>query len=63
MFEDRGIEHLELYFDDGTNPTDEIIREFIHRSEEVFDKGGSIAIHVRYVLYQSPVFHLPILPS
>lgn len=51
MFEDRGMEHLELYFDDGTNPTDEIIREFITRSEEVFDKGGAIAIHVCDLLY------------
>ena len=45
-FEERGIEHLELYFDDGTNPTDEIVREFIARSEAVFESGGAVAIHV-----------------
>lgn len=46
MFEERGIEHLELYFDDGTNPTDEIVREFISRSEAIFENGGAVAIHV-----------------
>jgi cell division cycle 14 len=48
MFEERGIEHLELYFDDGTNPTDEIVREFIARSEMVFENGGAVAIHVSF---------------
>ena len=46
-FETRGMEHLELYFDDGTNPTDEIVREFISRSEGIFEAGGSVAVHVR----------------
>lgn len=46
MFEERGIEHMELYFDDGTNPTDEIVRDFIAKSETVFDAGGAVAIHV-----------------
>lgn len=46
MFEEKGIEHLELYFDDGTNPTDEIVREFIAKSEAVFEAGGAVAIHV-----------------
>jgi len=40
MFKERGIEHLELYFDDGTNLTDEIVHEFIARSEAVFKDGG-----------------------
>lgn len=46
VFEERGIEHLELYFDDGTNPTDEIVREFIRRSDAIIDAGGVIAVHV-----------------
>ena len=48
VFEERGMEHLELYFDDGTNPTDEIVREFIARSETVFENGGAVAIHVSF---------------
>lgn len=45
-FEERGMEHIELYFDDGTNPTDEIVREFIARSEAVHEAGGAVAVHV-----------------
>ncbi|KAF8306264.1 phosphatases II [Clavulina sp. PMI_390] len=47
MFLERGIDHLELYFDDGTNPSDEIVREFIDRCEAVFETGASIAIHCK----------------
>ncbi|KAF9518410.1 hypothetical protein BS47DRAFT_297949 [Hydnum rufescens UP504] len=46
-FEERGMEHLELYFDDGTNPTDEIVREFISRSEAVHEAGGVVAVHCK----------------
>ena len=45
-FLDRGIRHEELYFDDGTNPTDEIVRKFINLSDEVveseLERGVSI---------------------
>lgn len=40
------MEHLELYFDDGTNPTDDIVRTFLAKSESVFEAGGAVAIHV-----------------
>lgn len=46
-FLDRGIRHEELYFDDGTNPTDEIVRKFINMADEVIESGGAIAVHVR----------------
>lgn len=46
-FEERGIRHEELYFDDGTNPTDEIVRKFINLADEVVEAGGAIAVHVR----------------
>lgn len=46
-FLERGINHLELYFDDGTNPTDEIVRRFIDVSDEVISGGGVVAVHVR----------------
>ncbi|KAG6896682.1 hypothetical protein C0992_006755 [Termitomyces sp. T32_za158] len=45
-FLDRGIDHMELYYDDGTNPTDEIVRTFIDVSERVIESGGVVAVHV-----------------
>lgn len=56
-FLDRGIDHMELYFDDGTNPTDEIVRTFIDTADRVIEGGGVVAVHVRtnsspiYVIY------------
>jgi cell division cycle 14 len=41
-FLERGIEHLELYFDDGTNPTDEIVRKFIQVSDPIISSGGKL---------------------
>ncbi|KAG5220936.1 cell division control protein [Salix suchowensis] len=38
-FMERGIDHLELYFDDGTNPTDEICRKFIDTVDKVIEDG------------------------
>ena len=45
-FLDRGINHMELYFDDGTNPSDEIVRRFIDISDEIIQSGGVVAVHV-----------------
>ena len=45
-FVDRSIDHVELYFDDGTNPTDEIVRKFIDMADEVIERGGVVAVHV-----------------
>lgn len=45
-FTDRGIHHEELYFDDGTNPTDEIVRKFIDMADAVIESGGVVAVHV-----------------
>ncbi|CAK9786997.1 phosphatases II [Cutaneotrichosporon oleaginosum] len=42
-----GIEHVDLYFDDGTNPTDEIVKEFIQLTEETFAKGKKVAVHCK----------------
>jgi cell division cycle 14 len=47
VFIDRGIDHLELYFDDGTNPTDEIVRKFIQVSDAIIEQKGVVAVHVR----------------
>jgi cell division cycle 14 len=46
VFIDRGISHMELYFDDGTNPTDEIVRTFIDLADPVVEAGGVVAVHV-----------------
>ncbi|KAF8264304.1 protein-tyrosine phosphatase-like protein [Lactarius quietus] len=46
-FLERGINHLELYFDDGTNPSDEIVRRFIDVSDEIIQAGGVVAVHCK----------------
>jgi cell division cycle 14 len=46
LFLDRGIDHMELYFDDGTNPTDEIVRTFIDTADRIIESGGAVAVHV-----------------
>ncbi|KAG6833859.1 hypothetical protein H0H87_011793 [Tephrocybe sp. NHM501043] len=46
-FLDQGIDHMELYFDDGTNPTDEIVRNFIDVSDRVIETGGVVAVHCK----------------
>ena len=33
LFEDAGINHVDLYFDDGSNPSDEIVRSFISHAD------------------------------
>ena len=46
-FIENGIDHMELYFDDGTNPTDEIVRTFLDVSDRIIEGGGAVAVHVR----------------
>ncbi|KAM6495658.1 tyrosine protein phosphatase [Amanita muscaria] len=46
-FLDRGIDHMELYFDDGTNPTDEIVRSFIDVADRIIENGGVVAVHCK----------------
>lgn len=47
-FLERGIDHMELYFDDGTNPTDEIVRSFLDVANRVVEAGGVVAVHVSF---------------
>ncbi|EJU05995.1 hypothetical protein DACRYDRAFT_97638 [Dacryopinax primogenitus] len=47
VFEEHGIDHLELYFDDGTNPTDDIVAKFIQISESIIEAGGVVAVHCK----------------
>ncbi|KAJ7122787.1 phosphatases II [Mycena epipterygia] len=46
-FLDRGIDHMELYFDDGTNPTDDIVRTFLDVADRVIEGGGVVAVHCK----------------
>ncbi|KAK0206098.1 tyrosine protein phosphatase [Desarmillaria ectypa] len=46
-FLDRGVDHMELYFDDGTNPTDEIVRTFIDTADRIIESGGVVAVHCK----------------
>ncbi|KAF9076565.1 protein-tyrosine phosphatase-like protein [Rhodocollybia butyracea] len=46
-FLDRGIDHMELYFDDGTNPTDDIVRTFLDVADRVIEEGGVVAVHCK----------------
>jgi len=49
-FLERDIDHMELYFDDGTNPTDEIVRTFLDVADRIVESGGVVAVHVSLVL-------------
>ncbi|KAK8844760.1 hypothetical protein IAR55_006610 [Kwoniella newhampshirensis] len=47
-FLDVGIDHFDLYFDDGSNPSDEIVREFIKLAEETIEKKQQkVAVHCK----------------
>ena len=50
-FTDLGIRHEELFFEDGTNPTDEIVRKFIEMVDGIVESGGVIGVHVRLIFY------------
>lgn len=47
VFEREGIQHVDMYFDDGSNPSEEIVRDFIERANEVISRGGAIAVHCK----------------
>lgn len=47
VFIDEGIDHVEMYFDDGSNPCEEILRDFIQRADAIISSGGSIAVHCK----------------
>lgn len=46
-FEKKGIQHLDMIFDDGTCPTMDIVKDFIGVSEGIIAKGGKIAVHCK----------------
>ncbi|WWC57596.1 uncharacterized protein I303_100128 [Kwoniella dejecticola CBS 10117] len=47
-FLDLGMDHVEMYFHDGSNPSDEIVREFIRLVDEVIEgRGQKVAVHCK----------------
>lgn len=46
-FLNAGIEHSDMYFDDGSNPTEEILREFIEKADKVIKEDGVVAVHCK----------------
>jgi cell division cycle 14 len=36
-----------MYFDDGTNPTDDIVRDFIRYASDTIDSGKKVAVHCK----------------
>lgn len=46
-FTKRGIQHIDMIFDDGTCPTLEYVQKFIGAAECVISKGGKIAVHCK----------------
>ncbi|KAH3681757.1 hypothetical protein WICPIJ_007275 [Wickerhamomyces pijperi] len=46
-FEKRGIQHIDMIFDDGTCPTMDIVKDFIGVSEGVIKNGGKVAVHCK----------------
>lgn len=46
-FEARGIAHKDLYFDDGSNPSDEIVQTFIAEADRTIEQGHAIAVHCK----------------
>lgn len=47
IFQQAGIDHVDMYFDDGSNPTPEILRDFIDRADKVVEQGGVVAVHCK----------------
>lgn len=41
------MEHVEMYFDDGTNPTLDMCRRFIDLADGVISQGGAVAVHCK----------------
>jgi cell division cycle 14 len=63
-FIERGIDHLDLYFDDGTNPSDEIVRTFLDVVDRVIEGGGVVAVHVsRWFVLSDICYNLMALSS
>lgn len=46
-FEDMGIKHIDMIFEDGTCPDMSIVQNFIGAAETIIKQGGKIAVHCK----------------
>ncbi|KAL7413193.1 protein-tyrosine phosphatase-like protein [Mrakia frigida] len=46
-FQTRGIEFKDMFFEDGTNPPPEMVREFLCDAQRIISANGVIAIHCK----------------
>ncbi|PWN98972.1 phosphatases II, partial [Tilletiopsis washingtonensis] len=46
-FENAGIKHVDMYFDDGSNPSEEILRDFIALADAQIAAGRVVAVHCK----------------
>lgn len=46
-FENRGVRHMDLIFEDGTCPTMPFVQAFIGAAECVIAQGGKVAVHCK----------------
>lgn len=46
-FEDIGIKHVDMIFEDGTCPDMSIVKNFVGAAETIIDRGGKIAVHCK----------------
>lgn len=46
-FTKRGIDHVDMIFDDGTCPSMDIVRDFMGVAEGVISEGGKVAVHCK----------------
>ncbi|BFZ61641.1 cell division control protein 14 [Saitoella coloradoensis] len=46
-FEDRGIAHVDMYFDDGTVPELDMVKKFLILAEEMISNDKKIAVHCK----------------
>ncbi|QLQ78441.1 hypothetical protein HG537_0A06880 [Torulaspora globosa] len=46
-FEDVGIKHIDMIFEDGTCPDLSIVKNFVGAAETIINRGGKIAVHCK----------------
>lgn len=46
-FTKRGIQHIDMIFEDGTCPTLDYVKKFIGAAECIISRGGKIAVHCK----------------
>lgn len=46
-FTKRGIQHIDMIFEDGTCPTMDFVHKFIGAAETIISKGGKVAVHCK----------------